>query len=40
MSDIPFSTYAESCPNCGGDIDALRLVKGLVCSKCMPKKGI
>ncbi len=34
------SLFLELCPNCGGNIDAERLSKGLPCERCMPfEKG-
>lgn len=34
-SKIPFLTYTNSCPNCGGDVTADRLFKGSACSYCI-----
>ncbi len=31
------SIYLGDCPNCGGAIDDLRLMRGLVCSHCLPE---
>ena len=31
------SVYRGSCPNCGGVIEEDRLVKGLPCSRCLPR---
>ncbi len=33
------AVFDAYCPNCGGPIEAERLRKGLVCSKCLPKEG-
>ncbi|AEH51119.1 reverse gyrase [Pseudothermotoga thermarum] len=33
---MPLAIYKEFCPNCGGEIEAERLEKGLACSKCIP----
>jgi len=30
------SVFKNLCPNCGGDISAERLYKGLLCEKCLP----
>ncbi len=32
------AVFDASCPNCGGPIEAERLKKGLVCTKCLPKE--
>jgi len=34
-SNQPEAIYQYMCPNCGGDITASRLSRGLVCSKCL-----
>ncbi|MEM1599284.1 MAG: hypothetical protein QXW51_00460, partial [Sulfolobaceae archaeon] len=35
VTEVPYSVYTNSCPNCGGDISAERLIKGSVCEKCL-----
>ncbi|MFP3165726.1 MAG: reverse gyrase [Nitrososphaeria archaeon] len=32
------AVFDASCPNCGGPIEAERLKKGLVCSRCLPEE--
>ena len=32
------SLFRSLCPNCGGDIDSLRLFAGLPCEKCLPAR--
>ncbi|WP_457644242.1 reverse gyrase [Persephonella sp.] len=37
MSAIPM-VYKDICPNCGGEITAERLEKGLLCESCLPEE--
>ncbi|BCS90736.1 MAG: reverse gyrase [Candidatus Micrarchaeota archaeon] len=39
MKDID-AIYASSCPNCGRDIEAERMIKGLPCKECLPDSYI
>ena len=32
--------YKHACPNCGGEIDDLRLYHGLPCNKCLPRNKL
>ncbi|MEM3350104.1 MAG: reverse gyrase [Saccharolobus sp.] len=35
VTEVPYSIYTNSCPNCGGNISAERLIKGSVCETCL-----
>ena len=36
--EIPLAIYMHACPNCGGEIDSIRLFLGVPCQKCLRLK--